>query len=479
MSMNKFELDRMEKLNKLREMGIDPFGSRYDDSQGLKSVVDGYSDENEGVKVRAAGRVTTMRPHGKAAFFDIRDWTGRIQIYIKKDKVGDKTFEIFKLLDLGDIVGVDGELFKTRTGEITIFADDFRILSKAILPPPEKWHGLKDVELRYRQRYVDLFANEDVMAAFLDRTKIIKQIRGFLDGRGFVEVETPMMQPIPGGAAARPFITRHNTYDMDLYMRIAPELYLKRLLVGGMERIYEMNRNFRNEGVSTRHNPEFTMIEIYQAYSDYTGMMDLAETMITEIAKGLYGGYGIPYGDLTLDLTPPWQRRKFSDLLKELASVDMGDEGALRVRAAGLDIEVAGRTTDQIANDIFEQVVEPELKMPTFVIDYPKSLCPLTKACDDNPCFAQRFELYMASMELANAYTELNEPFEQAERFRAQAGGGDDEQCGGKVDEDFLLSIKYGMPPAGGLGIGIDRLVMLLTNAASIRDVILFPLLRG
>lgn len=473
--MNKFEQDRIENLRKLRENGVDPYGSRYEDTQSLNSVVRGYSEDNEGATVRAAGRIMTMRPHGKAAFLDIRDWTGKIQVYIKKDSVGDEKFDVFRLLDLGDIIGVDGKLFKTRTGEITLFVNDFKVLSKAIMPPPEKWHGLKDVELRYRQRYVDLFSNENVMNTFLNRTKIIKWIREYLDKNGFLEVETPMMQPIAGGAAAKPFITRHNTYDMELYMRIAPELYLKRLLIGGMERIYEMNRNFRNEGVSTRHNPEFTMIEIYQAYSDYAGMMELAEKMITGIVKNLHGEYKIPYGDLALDLSPPWQRKKFSDLLKEFAHVDIGKKDEIIKKANELNIVIGGRGIDAIANDIFEHVVEPELKMPTFVIDYPKSLCPLTKACDDDPYYAQRFELYAASMEIANAYSELNEPLEQAGRFREQAGGF---QVEGKVDEDFLLSLKYGMPPAGGLGIGIDRLVMLLTNTTSIREVILFPLLR-
>ena len=473
--MNKFEQERIEKVNKLREIGQDPYGSKYENIESMCNIVTEYTDEKEGTSVRVAGRIMTMRPHGKTAFLDIRDRTGKVQVYIKKDKVGEEKFEIFKLMDLGDIIGVDGDLFKTRTGEVTVYAMDFKLLSKAILPPPEKWHGLKDVELRYRQRYVDLFSNEKSMNTFLNRTKIIKWVREYLDNDDFIEVETPMMQPIAGGATAKPFITKHNTYDMDLYLRIAPELYLKRLLVGGMERIYEMNRNFRNEGVSTKHNPEFTMIEIYQAYSDYEGMMALTETMIASIAKKLYGSYKIPYGDLTLDLTTPWTKKKYSDLLKEYAGIDMGDRDAVLKKAAELNISIDDKGDDEIVNDIFEEVVEKELKMPTFVVDYPKSLCPLTKTCDDNPGFAQRFELYMASMELANAYTELNEPLEQADRFREQAG---DCEVDGKVDEDFLHSLKYGMPPAGGLGIGIDRLVMLLTNTVSIRDVILFPLLR-
>ncbi len=474
--MNKFEQDRIEKLEKLREAGIDPFGCKFEGAQGLAAVADGYSDDKEGSDARVAGRIMTMRPHGKTAFLDIRDWSGKIQVYIKKDKIGDEKFDIFKLLDLGDIIGVDGKLFKTRTGEVTVFADDFKVLSKAISPPPEKWHGLKDVEMRYRQRYIDLFSNQEVMQTFLSRVKIIKWVREYLDSDGFVEVETPMMQPIPGGATAKPFITKHNTYDMELYLRIAPELYLKRLLVGGMERIYEMNRNFRNEGVSTRHNPEFTMIEIYQAYSDYVGMMELTETMVSGIVEKLYGKFEIPFGDLTLDMKPPWQRKKFADLVKEHAGVDIGDKDGVVNKAKELGLKVDGMGCDEIANEIFETVVEPELKSPTFVIDYPKSMCPLTKACDDNPDFAQRFELYIASMELANAYSELNEPLEQAKRFEEQAGGA--EAGEGKVDNDFLTALKYGMPPAGGLGIGIDRLVMILTNTVSIRDVILFPLLR-
>lgn len=473
--MDKYEKDRINKLEQLKSIGINPYGGSFNGAKNLSSIVNSYSDDNDGQKVRAAGRIMAIRPHGKAAFLDIRDWTGRLQLYIKMEKVGKEKYEAFKLLDLGDIIGVEGTLFKTRSGEITLFADDFVILSKAILPPPEKWHGLKDIELRYRQRYLDLFSNEDVMKTFLSRINIIKWIREFLDSNGFVEVETPMMQPIPGGATARPFITKHNTYDMELYLRIAPELYLKRLLIGGMERIYELNRNFRNEGVSTRHNPEFTMIEIYQAYSDYMGMMELTQAMIIAIVERLYGRFEIPYGDLILNMSPPWPRKKFNDLLKEYAQIEIGDEKGIKEKAVELSLPTEGKTADTIANDIFEHIVEPELKNPVFVMDYPTSLCPLTKACDNEPYFAQRFELYIASMELANAYSELNEPAEQAKRLRLQVG---DEQLEGKVDEDFLLSLKYGMPPAGGLGIGIDRLIMILTNTTSIRDVILFPLLR-
>jgi len=468
------EQTRIEKLNKLREKGVDPYGACYKNATPLKEVVDGYSEEDEGKKVKCAGRIMTMRRQGKASFLHIKDWSGKLQVYVKMNTVGEEKYEIFRLLDLGDIIGVEGGLVKTRTGEITVFADDLTVLSKALLPPPEKWHGLKDVEIRYRQRYIDLSSNDDVMDLFLKRSSIIKSIRNFLDNRKFVEVETPMMQAIPGGAVARPFITHHNSLDMELFLRIAPELYLKRLLVGGMERVYEINRNFRNEGLSTRHNPEFTMMELYQAYSDYNGMMELTETLISGLAHDLYGTFEVPYGERTIDLSPPWQRSTFSELLSKYASVDLDDEEGLKAKGKELGMDVKGVHKDIIAEHIFGELVEKELWNPTFVIDYPVSICPLTKACEDNPNLAQRFEMYIATMELANSYSELNEPLEQSKRFHEQAA--DDTE--GKIDEDFLKALKYGMPPAGGLGIGIDRLVMILTNSASIRDVILFPLLR-
>ena len=472
--MEDLEQTRIEKLNKLREKGVDPYGACYNNATPLKEVVDGYSEEDEGKKVKCAGRIMTMRRQGKASFLHLKDWSGKLQVYVKMNTVGEEKYEIFRLLDLGDIIGVEGGLVKTRTGEITVFADDITVLSKALLPPPEKWHGLKDVEIRYRQRYIDLSSNDDVMDLFLKRSSIIKSIRNFLDNRKFVEVETPMMQAIPGGAVARPFITHHNSLDMELFLRIAPELYLKRLLVGGMERVYEINRNFRNEGLSTRHNPEFTMMELYQAYSDYNGMMELTETLISGLAHDLYGTFEVPYGERTIDLSPPWQRSTFSELLSKYASVDLDDEEGLKAKGKELGMDVKGVHKDIIAEHIFGELVEKELWNPTFVIDYPVSICPLTKACEDNPNLAQRFEMYIATMELANSYSELNEPLEQSKRFHEQAA--DDTE--GKIDEDFLKALKYGMPPAGGLGIGIDRLVMILTNSASIRDVILFPLLR-
>ncbi|NUO05656.1 MAG: lysine--tRNA ligase [Candidatus Brocadia sinica] len=442
--MENFEQERLDKLQKLREKRIDPYGKRYDNTQPIKSILDSFVADQDDGKVKAAGRISTMRPHGKTAFLDIRDWTGKIQVYLKLDKIGPEKFEILKLLDLGDIMGVEGALFKTRTGEITIYADDFTILTKSLLTPPEKWHGLKDVELRHRQRYVDLFTNPEVMETFLKRIKILKYVRRFLDDRGFVEVETPMMQSIPGGAVARPFITHHNALDI--------------------------------EGISTKHNPEFTMMELYQAYSDYNGMMELTEGLITSLVKELYGGYEIPLGERKIDMTPPWRRATFSELLKEYSGVSFEDEAGLARKSKELGLETQGVDRDNMANNIFEQVVEQALNNPTFVLDYPTSICPLTKACEYDPRFAQRFELYIASMEIANSYSELNDAPEQDKRFREQLGTEAD--ITGKIDEDFLTALKYGMPPAGGLGIGIDRLIMVLTNNVSIREVILFPLLK-
>jgi len=470
---------RIEKLARLRAGGIDPHGSRFPGARSTEEIRNLCIPENEGLPVRAAGRITNIRWMGKATFIDIQDWTGRVQVYIKKNKVSDARFEEHKLLDLGDIIGVDGGLAKTKTGEVTIFADNFTLLTKALISPPEKWHGLKDVEIRYRRRYVDLFTNPEVMRTFLLRSHILRYIRNCMEKRGFVEVETPMMQSIPGGAAARPFITHHNALDMDLFLRVAPELYLKRLLVGGMERVFEINRNFRNEGISTRHNPEFTMMEAYQAYADYTDMMELTESVISGIARDLIGSLRISFGDIALDMTPPWARRCYSDLLQEYAGVRLGDSEAItsrvRMEPALAKVDVKNSHPDVLANELFEELVEPRLSAPTFVIDYPKSLCPLTKACAAEPELAQRFELYIAGMECANAYSELNDPEEQEKRFVEQVGDADERE---RIDRDFLDAQGYGMPPAGGLGIGIDRIVMILTNNASIRDVILFPLLR-
>jgi len=469
----RFEQDRLKKLEALKALGVAPYGKPFETSAHIAEVTgDNYA---EGRAVTVAGRMTAVRNFGKAAFLDLRDSTGKVQVYVRKDQVGDETFEVFRQFDLGDIVGVQGKLGKSRTGEITVFASALRILSKALLPPPEKWHGLRDVEIRYRRRYVDLFANPDVMKTFKQRTQIISRIRRYLDERGFLEVETPMMQAIPGGAAARPFITHHNALDMDLYLRVSPELFLKRLLVGGMERVYEINRNFRNEGISTRHNPEFTMMELYQAYADYNDMMDLTENLVSALVRELHGAEEIEYGDLKLNFAAPWSRRKWSDLLKEYAGVGFEDEDGLRRKAAELERDATGHKA-AVADRLFEACVEEHLIQPTFVMDYPVAICPLTRTCPDNPEFAARFELYIGGIEVANAYTELNDPLDQEQRLRNQI-----EQAEGEVrtvDEDFVTALKYGMPPAGGLGIGIDRLVMFLTNAACIRDVILFPLMR-
>ena len=469
---DRYQRERLNKAADLRERGVDPYGARHDAVQPIAPLAAAYE---EGKGVRVAGRVLVVRNFGKAAFLDVHDSTGKIQAYIKKNAVSDEAFAVFKLLDLGDIVGVAGELAKTRTGEITIFANEFCILAKALMPPPEKWHGLRDVEIRYRRRYVDLFANPAAMKTFRDRTRIIAGIRRFLDDRGFLEVETPMMQALPGGAAARPFITHHNTLDMDLYLRVSPELYLKRLLVGGMEKVYEINRNFRNEGISIRHNPEFTMIEIYQAYADYNVMMELTERLIAAVVQELHMHMEIPYGEHTLNFAPPWPRRKWNDLLKEHAGVGLEDEDPLRRKAAELRRDPKGDPA-VVADRLFEACVEDKLVQPTFVVDYPVAICPLTKTSRRDPGMAERFELYVAGMEIANAYTELNDPLEQEKRFREQV----EEEAGQvrAVDEDYLTALKYGMPPAGGLGIGIDRLVMMLTNSAAIRDVILFPLMR-
>ncbi len=468
---NRFEKERMKKHDAIRARGLDPYGGRFENAAPIAQVTDGYQ---EGLKVRVAGRITAIRDFGKAAFADARDATGKIQVYLRKDRLGED-YEVFQLLDLGDIVGAEGELGKTRTGEITVFASGLRILSKALLPPPEKWHGLRDVEIRYRRRYVDLFANPEVAETFRRRARLIAHARRYLDDRRFVEVETPMMQSIPGGAAARPFITHHNALDLDLYLRVSPELFLKRLLVGGMERVYEINRNFRNEGISTRHNPEFTMLEAYQAYADYNDMMDLTEGLISHLSQELHGKNEIVFGDHRLDFTTPWSRRQWNDLLKEHAGVGLEDEEGLRRKARELDRDPTGHKA-AVADRLFEACVDHHLIQPTFVLDYPTAICPLTKEKPGAPEVAERFELYIAGMEIANAYTELNDPLDQERRFRSQV-----EQVDGEVrevDEDFIRALKYGMPPAGGLGIGIDRVTMVLTNSPCIRDVILFPLMR-
>jgi lysyl-tRNA synthetase class 2 len=479
-SAGALELTRIEKLEKIAALGFDPWGEKFDDRTPIEAVrgmtlVEG---EAHGPRVRVAGRIMLRRGQGKVVFLELRDWTERIQIFIGKNQVGETGWALCGELDLGDLLGVDGTLGRTKTGELTIFAERLTFLGKSLLPPPEKWHGLTDVESRYRQRYVDLFTNPESLATFLARSRMIAAMRSTLAERGFVEVETPTMQAIAGGAAARPFVTHHNTLDLNLYLRIAPELYLKRLLVGGMERVFEIARVFRNEGISPRHNPEFTMLEAYQAYGDYHAMMKLAEALITNAIEAIGGGMTRTFQGTEIDFTPPWPRRAYAELLAEHAGVDPADPASIVAAAERSGIETKGKDIHVITNELFEEFVEDKLSGPVFVIDYPAAICPLTKRKKSNPEVAERFELFVCGMELANAYTELNDPLLQEKLFRAQLEGQKEEDSMAKMDDDFVRALKHAMPPAGGIGIGIDRLAMLLLNRASIRDVVLFPLMR-
>ena len=466
---------RYEKLNLLRSKGIDPFGGKFPVSSRIKDLLKDFSalGEKEGKKAVVAGRIMAKRKMGKSIFGDLRDETAKIQLYFKGDIVGKEKFEIFdSALDIGDIIGVKGELFKTRTGEATLKVEDFTVLSKSLKPLPEKWHGLKNVEIRYRQRYLDLITNQSVKEIFKIRSEVIKNIRAVLDSKNYLEVETPMMQPIPGGASGKPFKTHHETLDMDLYLRIAPELYLKRLLVGGFERIYEINKSFRNEGISTRHNPEFTMLEVYTAYADCESTMELTREVITKTAKKILGKESLEYQGNTIDLTR-WETVSFAKIIKESYDINPDDDEkkwVKKLKKKGVEIEGEDIGRTQVAN-IIADLLTPKGDHPIFVIDIFKDLCPLAKLKKDNPLLTDRFELFMGGMEIANAYSELNDPIEQRKRFQEQTEDGE-------IDEDFIKALEYGMPPAGGLGIGIDRLVMLFTNSPSIRDVILFPQLR-
>lgn len=485
------EAARREKLRKISEMGIDPWGSRFDDHQPIGQIrardseivvepaaEEGQQPESRGPKVRAAGRIVLRRPSGKVHWLQIRDWTGTIQVMIGKNQVGDENFALATCLDLGDIVGVDGELKRTRTGELTIFAESLKILTKSIATPPEKHKGLADPELRQRMRYLDLIHTDGVLETFLRRTKIVQSIRNTLAGRGFVEVEGPTLHAIAGGAAARPFITHHNALDIDLYLRIALELHLKRLLVGGVERVYEMGRVYRNEGIDARHNPEFTMIEIYQAYGDYRSMMDLTEALIVDAIKATGQSLVLPWGDKQIDFTPPFARKTYDELFTEHTGLKPDDAPGIAKLAASMGFNPGGKHPDVVKSFVFEEKVEDALIGPIFVTDYPASICPLTKRKTSDPSIAERFELFIHGMEVANAYTELNDPDLQEDLFTKQLEGQADEDSMAKMDHDFVRALRHGMPPAGGLGIGIDRLVMLLTNSQTIREVILFPLLR-
>jgi lysyl-tRNA synthetase, class II len=479
------EAARLDKLRRIEGLGLDPWGQRFDDHQAINDVRQIFLPEKtEGAeeaprpKVRIAGRIVLKRGQGKVAFLQVRDWTETIQVMIGKNQVGEVGWALASELDLGDLIGVDGGLGLTRTGELTVFAEHLTFLGKSLLPPPEKWHGLTDIEKRSRQRYVDLAHNPESLQAFLGRSKVVAAFRHVLAKRKFVEVETPTMQSIAGGAAAKPFVTHHNTLDLDLFLRIAPELYLKRLLVGGMERVFEIGRVYRNEGISPKHNPEFTMLEAYQAYGDYHSMMDLTEALIVGAIEALDGIYKRPWGEHEVDFTPPWPRRTYFDLFREFAGVDPKDLHAVRSKAESLGISAAGKDADVIISEVFEETVEDALRGPIFVIDYPASLCPLTKRKATDPSVAERFELFVHGIELANAYTELTDPLLQENLFRSQLAGQKAEDSMAKMDDDFVRALKHAMPPAGGLGVGIDRLCMLLMNKASIRDVILFPLLR-
>jgi lysyl-tRNA synthetase class 2 len=480
---------RRQKLDELRGMGIDPFGKKYSRTHLAEDILSSYDEMSKedlqemAVEVLIAGRIMQKRGMGKAGFAHIQDISGKIQIYVRQDAVGDKLYEAFSLLDLGDIVGVKGTVFKTKTGETSIKVSTLDILSKSLYPLPEKFHGLKDVELRYRQRYVDLIMNPDVQQTFILRSKIIQSMRRYLDGQGFLEVETPTLHSIAGGAAARPFNTHHNALDMGLHMRIAIELHLKRLIVGGLEKVYEIGRVYRNEGISTRHNPEFTMIELYEAYADYLDMMRITEEMTVHIAKEILGTTVIDYQGTQVDLGKAWKRLSMTDAIKEVVGVDFSQQMTdAQAHSLAKEHKVhvePGMKFGHIVNEFFETFVEETLIQPTFIYGHPVEISPLAKKKEEDPRFTDRFELFIVAREHANAFTELNDPIDQRERFEAQLlerEHGNDEAH--MMDEDFIRALEYGMPPTGGLGIGIDRLVMLLTNAPSIRDVLLFPLMR-
>jgi lysyl-tRNA synthetase, class II len=486
---------RRANFQALLDLGVEPYPRSFERTAGIRRLVAvhgakaGAELEAERVHVATAGRILSLRSFGKANFLVLSDGEARIQAYVRQDSLTERDFRIFTLLDFGDFVGVEGHLFRTRTGEFTIWASRIEFLVKCFLPMPEKWHGLQDVETRYRQRYLDLVVNPDSRRVFEVRSRVLAAMRGFLDARDYLEVETPMMQPIAGGALARPFVTHHNALDMRLYLRVAPELYLKRLVVGGMERVYEINRNFRNEGISTQHNPEFTMLEFYQAYSDYEDLMVLTEQMLEAVALEAAGTTRVRFGEYDISLSGPYPRRKLREAAAERASARLGEPvtpDALRSRAQAaalarrLGIEVqAGTGAGRIATELFEALCESDLVQPTFVHDFPTEVSPLSKQKPDDPDTVERFELYVAGFELANAFSELNDPAEQRRRFEEQLR---QRQAGNveahEMDEDYVRALEYGLPPTAGEGVGVDRLVMLLTNSASIRDVILFPLMR-
>ncbi len=485
MAKDKIIQDRLDKLQALRDMGVDPYGSRVDLTGCIAEVremcPDEPGEEEAAPQVTIAGRVMALRDMGKSKWLDLRDRSGKIQVNLLKKRVGEN-FEQARCLDLGDFLEVKGLLMKSRRGEITVFADSFRFLCKAIEPPAAKWEGLRDVEIRYRRRYLDLVANDESRERFIIRSRIIGYVRKFMDARGFMEVETPMLQSIYGGAAARPFVTHHNALDMDLFLRISPETYLKRLLVGGLDRVYEINRNFRNEGIDTSHNPEFTMIEWYQAYADFQMLMDMTEALVSGCAREILGTTRVTFGEHEIDFAAPWQRKRMHELIREKAGVDPDDTEALRAKclSAGVPAEKAKALDhDHLLAEVMDEVVEPGLIQPTFVTHYPASLNPLCKRNAEDPALTDRFEVIVAGMELANAFSELNDPVEQRARFEEQVKRADEEGYCNVVDDDYVSALEVGMPPAAGEGLGIDRLVMLLTGATSIREVVLFPTLKA
>ncbi|MFW5893777.1 MAG: lysine--tRNA ligase [Verrucomicrobiota bacterium] len=474
---------RIEKGQRFRDAERNPYGGRADNITSTADARQQYANAAEDctVSVKLAGRLMSKRDMGKSCFCDVRDQSGRMQVYAQKNRIGEEEFELFKSLDIGDIVEVSGDIFTTRTEEVTLRAESFRLLSKSLRPLPEKWHGLTDVQQRYRQRYLDMISNPEVRDRFLARTQIVREIRRFLDERAYIEVETPMLQPIPGGAAARPFETFYHALDCPMYMRIAPELYLKRLLVGGFERVYEINRNFRNEGLSRNHNPEFTMLELYQAYGDCRSMMETVESLIVTVAERVVGSLTLQVGEHEINLNPPWRRVPYADLIAEHMGADWNElpttEKAQKAR--DLQLSISKEMTDaEITHEIYEKVIEHTLIQPTFVTRLPVELVPLAKTCEDDPSVVDVFELEINGSEISPGYSELNDPLEQRRRFEQQRGSKTEADEQGALDEDFLAALEYGMPPAGGAGVGIDRLLMLMLNAASIRDVILFPQLR-
>lgn len=475
--------EKAKKVDELKESGIEPYGRYFDKKDNIEYIL--KFDENYEETFKTAGRIVSYRRMGKNGFAHIQDFTGKIQIYARKDEIGDDEYEIFKKLATGDFVGVVGKLFRTQTGELTLKASKLEILSKNIRPLPDKFSGLQDIEMRYRQRYIDLVMNPEVLETMKKRFEIIRYFRTYLEKLGFIEVETPMLHPVLGGANAKPFITHHNALDMDMYLRIAPELYLKRLLVGGFEKVFEINRNFRNEGISIKHNPEFTMMELYQAYADFNDMMNITEDLISSLTYHLYGSYEIPYEDKMINMQKPWKRITMQDIVKEYTGFDLEiqntDELAIEF-AKNLNIELDKNkkyTKFGILNLLFEEKVEANIINPTFITKYPKEISPLAKNTKGEENWVDRFELFITGREYGNAYSELNDPKDQKERFEEQVKAkenGDDEAS--EMDLDYIRALEYGMPPAGGLGIGIDRLVMLLTNSSSIRDVIIFPTLK-